>query len=108
VLEKLKINDRVWSIYDPLKGYLQAPQEDYVTQIDHKSSAVILQGLNYMDDETLDHWTNDYYGNLISTNYLFSSYEEACEVLSKYYEAKLVKVMGEARRYEKILADLTF
>lgn len=107
MLIDFKINDKVWSIYDPIKGHLAYPIEDYVTQIDHVSSAVILQSLNYLNDKTFDHWTNDYYGNLISTNYLFSSYGEACKMLAKYYESKLVLALGEVRRYEKILKDLT-
>lgn len=98
--------DPVWTIYDPLKGYLKLPEYDYIKEVNHHSNSAVLQSHNYLDDPNQDHWTNDFYGNCISAEYLFVGYESAQKSLRHVYSKQLCDLENKASRVRDILINL--
>jgi hypothetical protein len=96
----------VWTITHPRKGYLKEPQLDYVKDISDLTGGILLQYHNSLDDELDNHWSNDFYGNLVSREDLYPDYSSAQEALRSYYEALLFKHKTEVVRLEAVVANL--
>lgn len=100
------INEPVWTILHPRRGYLTEPKLDYIQEICTMSNGVILQRHNSIGDGADDHWENDFYGNLVTPAYLYNSYEEAAAVLRSHYESEMSGLKVHVARIESILRGL--
>ena len=100
------VNKEVWCVYHPRNGFLLQPSKDYIKDIDVNQEAVILQENCSLNDFDNQHWTNDYYGNLVSYKYLYESYEEAATFLLGYYEAELFKTQVRVRQLKAVIEGL--
>jgi hypothetical protein len=103
-----KVYDRVWTTYHPRRGYLDHPELDYIIEIDWNSGGLLLQRNNSLQDENDKHWTNDFYGNLVSPSQVFRTEEEAKEFLVGHYESELFELNRRADRIRQKINRLSF
>lgn len=102
------VNKPVWSVYNPAMGFLLKPCKDYIKEIDNTIQGAILQENNNLDtDDQSSHWSNDYYGNLVSYEYLFETYDEAASFLIKHYENELFIIKTRMSQLIFIIDELS-
>ena len=108
MVSDILLYDRVWTVYHPRIGYLSEPELDYVIEIDKNTGGLLLQKNNSLEDDEDTHWTNDYYGNLVSPSKVFRTEEEAREFLIGYYETILFDLNCKADRVRQKINRLSF
>lgn len=100
----MEVGTKVWVVFDPIYGYLEQPIEDVIKEVDNENTTgVILEKLNHINDNDITHWTNDWYGNLVDTKYLFKTYEEAKNNLMSYYANEKSNLENKLAKINRIL-----
>lgn len=107
---RLSVGDTVWVVCHPRKGFLQAPVEDTIAEVCEELKGhpprYLLTECNSMGEEGDQHWTNDYYGNLVTEGDFYLSCEEAHEALVNHYWHERSKAEKNLSDVIQILYDL--
>lgn len=100
------VSQTVWTTFSPLKGVLDYPLLDTILEVPtNPPGRVLLTKCNHIGGLP-DEWYNDYYGNLIEINYLFSSFEEAKNYLVSHFERQYNEVKKEEYRLNSVILRL--
>lgn len=103
-----RIGDTVFAVYHPRKGMLQSPIEDKIKEVSEnfEPHSYILEKVNGLDDPDDDHWSNDWYGNLVEKEFLFRTMSEANAFLKEYYSKELGLLNKRTEKVKTILKNL--
>lgn len=103
-----EIGDMVFAVYHPRKGMLQSPIKDKIKDVGENFSpySYILEKVNGFSDDDDDHWSNDWYGNLVKDEYLFRTESEANAFLKEYYTNELGLLKKRTEKIKAILKNL--
>lgn len=106
MVNSLKIGQTVWTVQDPRVGIVKLPIKDTVREVENKHNlAAILEKTNYLNKEPV-HWTNDYYGNLIPAEHLFTNLRDALLYLEQHYSYKYDRAFAHATELQEYLKDI--